>query len=282
MNQTDRELVGGVTFYARGVKKIYVADFWTNGEHCRKSLKTTNKKAARDRAVQLAAELSQGHYRPAPVAVGFEDAYEAYLMYLKTENRAKKTLTKYRGVFENFATFLGTIRVAKLGQVTATHFDKYRAGRAETRHPKTRYTEGVILKQLFRWAKTRKLIHDNPLVDVKLHKPRSGSKPTLSLDQVDRILASAKLPLRTYLSVLAFTGIRSGELRRLRLEDVDLAGGWVHVRSRPGEETKTRRERKLPVHPRLWLILESARKGSGTYLFTVGPSRKYPAGGPST
>ena len=54
--------------------------------------------------------------------------------------------------------------------------------------------------------------------------------------------------------LLAKLGLRPGELVRVLVEDVDFAAGWLHVRSRPelGAQTKTRRERAVP------LIAESA------------------------
>lgn len=79
--------------------------------------------------------------------------------------------------------------------------------------------------------------------------------------------------------MLAFAGMRVGELQRLRREDIDLAGGWVHVRSRPGAETKTRESRKVPVHPRLRAALERVPRSAGVWFFAAGPSRKHPAGG---
>jgi integrase len=48
--------------------------------------------------------------------------------------------------------------------------------------------------------------------------------------------------------VLAKTGLRVGELVHLMIEDVDLEGGWLHVRCTPELwETKTRRERQVPL-----------------------------------
>jgi integrase len=279
-SRNDREQVSDrVDIYPRGKKRIYVADFFDGGVHRRKSLRTANKKVAKDRALTIAANLARGQYQSAPEAVAVALAADQYLSYLTTENRAKKTLVKYAGVFKNFTMFLTRNGVTKLGQVTALHFDKFRAQRTGVKHPKTLYTEGVILKQLFRWAKTRKLVAENPLADVKLHKPKPGSKPDLSLAQVDQLLAAADEVLRPRLAVLAITGVRAGELRRLRREDIDLDGNWIHVRSRVGEETKNRKSRKIPVHPRLLPILERALRQAGPYLFTVGPSRKYPEGG---
>jgi len=81
------------------------------------------------------------------------------------------------------------------------------------------------------------------------------------------------------LAVLAFTGMRSGELQHLRKEDVDLAGDWIHIVNRPGAETKTRCSRKVPIHPRLHQILKSAPKSWGPWFFTAEPSNKYPNGG---
>jgi hypothetical protein len=129
-----------------------------------------------ERATKLAADLIGGTYQ-VPPAVTVRQAADDYVTSLRTEGRARKTIVKYRGVFGLFVAHLDRHRVTRLGQVTAGHFDKYRAERKEARHQKTIYCEGVILKQLFKWSKTRKLIADNPLADVKLHKPPLEPKP---------------------------------------------------------------------------------------------------------
>jgi site-specific recombinase XerD len=91
--------------------------------------------------------------------------------------------------------YLAGHHVSRLGQVTAGHFDRFRAERRDERHRKTLYNGGVIIKQLFKWAKTRKLIADNPLADVRLDKPPLEPKEGPSLAQVDALLAAADEPL---------------------------------------------------------------------------------------
>jgi integrase len=56
---------------------------------------------------------------------------------------------------------------------------------------------------------------------------------------------------------LAKTGIRSGELIHLLIEDLDLDGGWMHIRDKPdlGWRIKTRRERSIPLVPELVAVL---------------------------
>lgn len=276
----NRTRVGDrLTIYPRGKKGTYVADFWQDNVHRKVSLKTPNKKVATERATKIAADLHQGLFRPAPAAVEVGQAAADYVLALRTNERAAKTTVKYAGVFRVFVAFLAARRVTKLHQVTAGMFDAWRAERRAVRHPKTVYSESVIVKQLFKWAKGRKLLPDDPVAGVGLNKPPSEPKAGPSVDQVNAILAAADEPLKTWILVLALTGMRVGELRQLRPADVDVSGNWVHIHSRPGARTKTRRSRKVPLHPRLRAALEPLPQSGDAWFFTARPSRKYPGGG---
>jgi integrase len=283
-NGPDRVRVGeNVSMTPRGKKGIWVAEFWRDNRHCRRSLKTTNKKVASQRALQPAAELADGTYRTPPPTVTIRQAADDYLAYLETECRAQKTLVKYTGVFAVFVEFLAGPGVTRLAQITAAHFDRFRAERKRAgRHVKTMYTEGVIVKQMFRWTKTRRLILENPLADIKLNKPRLEPRGGPAFADVDRILAALSEPDRAMVAVLAFTGMRSGELQRLNPDDVDLKGNWIHIVSRVGAETKTRRSRKLPIHPRLRLLVSCTRGNALPMALyrpgDVGIRRQRPAG----
>jgi integrase len=271
MSETpERVRVGDhVVIYPRGKKKIYVADFWRDRQHCRQSLKTPNKKLALQRATKIETALATGMYNPPPAATTVEQAARDYVRHLETEGRAPKTLVKYRGVLKLFADFVAGSGVTRLTQVTATHFDRFRAHRKDARrHRKTMYTEGVIIKQLFRWARSRKLLAENPLADFKLDKPRLEPRGGPTLAQVDRVLAALNPSDRTAVATLAFTGLRDGELRRLKPEDLDLDGGWLHVRSREGAETKTRMSRKVPIPARLRPLLTALPRRPRTWLLT--------------
>lgn len=267
-----------VTIYPRGKKKVWCADFWRDGQHCRLSLKTANQKVALQKAMKLELELAGGTFRKPPSATTVRQACVDYLSYLETEHRARKTLVKYRGILDTFITFLELQRVSRLAQFTVTHFDRFRASRKPTHHPKTMYTEGVVIKQLLKWARSRKLITDNPLEDFKLAKPALEPLPGPSLEQVNRILEALSEPQRTQISVLGFTGMRSGELQRLQPEDLNLQENWLHIRSRQGAETKTRLSRKVPIHHRLSPLLQALRTSRRPWLFTMPASSRYPKG----
>jgi len=56
---------------------------------------------------------------------------------------------------------------------------------------------------------------------------------------------------------LAKTGLRTGELIHLLIEEVDLDEGWLHVHNKPdlGWRIKTRRERSIPLVPELAAVI---------------------------
>jgi anaerobic ribonucleoside-triphosphate reductase len=135
MNPHERIRIGDrVTIYQRGKKNIWCADFWRDGQHQRQSLKTANKKVATDRATKLAATLVDGSYhRPLPASI-IAETIDAYIDYLKTEGRARKTIVKYRGIFDTLLKFLMEQNVTRMSQFTAMHFDRFRAHRKHEHH----------------------------------------------------------------------------------------------------------------------------------------------------
>jgi integrase len=267
-----------VTIFARGKKKIWCADFWFEGKHHRQSLGTRSRKQAVRRAVRLDADLLSGKYqaqRPA-ASTTVRQAVENYLAYLRTEGRARKTLVRYQGELYALRDFLERHQATRLAQLTPLLFDRFRAERKADHSLRTLYHEGVVAKQFCEWCRVRKLLVVSPLVDYRLRKPEVEPKGGPSLEQVNRILAASKEPRTTQLAALAFAGIRSGQLRLLRPEDMDLEGGWITIN--PVEGAKTKRTVRVPIHPRLRAFLEKLPKRPRPWLFTERASRKYPDG----
>ena len=118
-----------VTIFQRGLKKIWQADFHKNGKHCIQSLKTSNQKVARERAMKLEVSLSDGTYQPAPSAITVATACDDHISYLKTEGRGERTIVKYMGIYKIWKEFLARQHVRYLHQYTPTHYDRFRAER---------------------------------------------------------------------------------------------------------------------------------------------------------
>ncbi len=282
--KTERLQVGEfTTIYPRGKKGVYTADFHHDGRHCRRSLGTSNLRIARQRAIKLEREIiggtwgrTKGVNNAAPRTI--RQGADEFLAFLEIEKRRPQTRKKYRGILYNFASFGEARNAGRLTDINMRLFDKFRAHRQPLVGAKTMHYEGSLLKSFFGWCRPRSLITENPLAEVKFRRPKPARRGGPTLAQIDAILAEADERRRPILAVLAFTGMRSGECRHLRPDDVDLRGNWLHIVSREGYETKTGECRDIPIHPRLRPFLERQPKHPRPWFFTGPATRKYPQG----
>ncbi|MDP6633658.1 MAG: tyrosine-type recombinase/integrase [Phycisphaerae bacterium] len=269
-----------VVVYRRGVKGIWTAEFSDGGEHRRRSLHTKNKKVAIQRATEVAGQLEAGRFRAAPNRVSILQAIGDYIEFLVTNNRAHRTITRYRGELNTFADFAAERNVRNLTQMSILVFDAYRAHRSKDHEPATVYHESVVIKQLFKWARKRGLIVSNPIVDYDLDKPRPKEKKAPSLEQVNLILQQCTPRRRAEIGVLAFSGMRSGEAQGLKRASVNLKDGWLDILDQVDGPTKTASSvRSVPIHPRLLALLRALPKQEHELFFVSEPSGIYPDGG---
>lgn len=158
-DKTKRIPVGEfTTIYKRGEKGIYTADFHHNGKHCRRSLYTNNLKVARKRAVELERQILNGEpVVPTTNGKSAQDnirpVIDEFLAHLETEDRRPKTLKKYRGILENFASFAQIQNMRRLADADMRIIDKFRAHRKPLIGPKSMHNEGVVLKGFFEWCR---------------------------------------------------------------------------------------------------------------------------------
>jgi integrase len=213
------------------------------------------------------------------MAKSLGEAVDAFVTQRRTENRRPKTVVKYRGFLKSFVEFATARGLQKPSEITALDIDEFRSLRRLTHSAKSMHNEGVMLKSFFRYCRQRRLIAESPMAEMVFKKPISAPRGGPGLGQIETILAAVGEPRYTQLALLAFSGLRSGELQRLQQLDVDLIGNWIQVVSRVGAETKTGRSRKVPIHPRLRPLLEAMSAPKRTWFFEAPRSKKYPAGG---
>jgi integrase len=111
-----------------------------------------------------------------------------------------------------------------------------------------------VLHRVFSFALDLDYIDANPAARVKATSPDARTYCILTDEELERLLAECSDPmLRLYVLLLAETGCRAySEALHLRWEDVDLAGGFLHIVSgRDGHRTKSGASRYVPLTPRL-------------------------------
>ena len=122
--------------------------------------------------------------------------------------------------------------------------------------PKTVRNIYVTLQMMWKSARAWQYVAHDALDGVVLPKRRTPRRFFFTQDEVTRILANAEEPYRTFYWLAAELGLRAGEICGLRLEDLDLEVGVVHVRQSAWrgklQEPKTpNATRSLAVSPNL-------------------------------
>jgi len=76
--------------------------------------------------------------------------------------------------------------------------------------------------------------------------------------------------------VAAFTGMRQGELFKLKAQDVDLSQNLIHVGGRPGFTTKAGNYSALPIHDRIKDLLAQRMANASPNVLLLGDGWRDP------
>lgn len=126
----------------------------------------------------------------------------------------------------------------------------------------------VPLKAIFKREVANGRLSVNPTVGLTLPAVRSRREWRHTLEQSVQLIATAPEEERALWATALFAGLRRGELRALRVDDIDLKAGVIRVTrgwdDKEGEqETKGRNRRKVPIGGEL-------RRHLTTYLMRTG------------
>lgn len=270
-----------IKLWRRGKKGIWTAEYWHNGKHHRKSLRTRNQKVAEKEATKLAARILEGNLPDSLKKYPLSQAMNDFVEQARLDGRDHKTILEYEKVFKGWKAYLTSMGVRTLQQITTEHYEQYRRLQAETgkKNGTTIHNHFRVIKQLMNWAKRHRRIHDNPLHEIRVAKPKPKQKPVPTLAQINLILMHASERDRPILAMAAFAGGRIGDIRTRHQGDMDLEDNWIHFVAREAASPKGGKSRKVPIHPRLKSILLTLARSRGPWLFCSKPSTKHPDGG---
>jgi integrase len=186
------------------------------------------------RADALSAIAKGGLRAPTPTTV--EQAWEAWSGGAKAgtiRNRSgdpfkPSTLRSYKGAMENrVLPELGSIRLADVARSDLQDL----ADRllADGLSASTVQVTLLPLRAIFGRAVDRGELAVNPCAGLKLPAVRGRRERYASPKEAEDLIAAAPEADRAIWATAMYAGLRLGELRALRVDDVDLAGGVIRV-----------------------------------------------------
>jgi integrase len=154
----------------------------------------------------------------------FKDILDDYMEYSKRNKRSHKN----DRVKEESFTKLFRGRLAT--DITSKDVEDFKANLVKDRKVATVNHYLKFLKAVFNRAMRRGLLTYNPVQSVKLFQEHNARNRCLSAEEETRLTEALPDALRPLVTLALHTGMRRGELRALKWQDVDFETGTAHVR----------------------------------------------------
>ncbi|MFX0009065.1 MAG: tyrosine-type recombinase/integrase [Candidatus Hermodarchaeota archaeon] len=276
--------------------KYWQVNFRINNIEYRFSLKTRNKTRADDLKKKIEYQIDLGLFPDIDNIVheaGNSANISQFVTLVEDEiknNASISTSWRRRQIIylNHFSQFLQNERIRFIHQIRISTMQKYRNWRlslssektGETISSKTVKDELMFIKsKIFDRAIEDKLITENPvnraLKDTKVDKKE---RPPFTEEEVELILANATNDFhRDFYTALYYTGSRFGEISHLLWSKVDFKNRQIHIDSRAEYKTKNRKDRVVPIHPKLLqVLLKREKRSDSCYIFPSPQNRSQP------
>ncbi|AGF48855.1 site-specific tyrosine recombinase XerD [Candidatus Kinetoplastidibacterium galati] len=152
------------------------------------------------------------------------------------EGLSKNTLSSYRGDIECFALWMENLyKKSILDDIVSEDIYKWLSENFFVIKSTTSNRRLASLKKFYTWSLREKLTKNNPCLLIKTSKQDKNVPKTLSESQVEELLKAPNVDTdiglrdRAMLETMYSTGLRVSELVNLKINDVNLSDGVVHI-----------------------------------------------------
>jgi integrase len=249
---------GTITYVKSSQRWLYQIDFGRlpNGKRDRKSKSFKNEADARQAlALELAKinkttyivaesaeKLSSGIYWQGSLVTSQTQLKDFFEYFLSLCTAKPHTIEGYFETARQIARRIGEVPLKDLTPELLTQFfNDFKKCYAQATINKT----FGFLKRVLEYAKERELISKNPM-DI-LRRPKTTKEGEANKqeykafkdDELRQVLKACKdyhISIYTVVKLLQYSGLRPGEARGLRWEDVDFKEGLIHVRQAATQE----------------------------------------------
>ena len=242
--------------YKRG--SVWWMSFSHNGRQYRRSTETEDKKLAIRIFDKIKGELAEGKwFEKVPVENHtFGELMDKYLQEHSSINKVAKSYVRDRGMAKRLRDFFGDIL---LSQISAKMISEYKIKRrGDGVSPRTINYELGLMSHAFSLAmKEWEWVTDNPVVRVRKERVNNKLERWLTLDEERKLLVASPLWLREIILFAIQTGLRQGEILRLKWSQIDFERKTLLI-----TEQKNRSVDTLPLSATALHVLKKKAPGN--------------------
>jgi integrase/recombinase XerC len=173
-------------------------------------------------------------HQPA-IPTAFAEAIDRFLRTQEGRNRSPQTIRAYRSDLTQLAAWLAsdTPLLVDPVDVTTDDLNEFLAHLAhQGLSGVSRARKLAAIREYYRFLKLAGVVDESPVEGVDTPKRERRGRTYLTPEEYHRLLAAAGAHPRDFCVLTLFiqTGIRISELCELKLDDIDLDAGMLHVR----------------------------------------------------
>lgn len=240
------------SIYKKG--NIFWIQYYRNGERRQESLGTKSRKIAKylcskkETEIVVTPNIPDGN-------VDIKQALDKYIELMCHHNTPK---TLYNDKIR-ISEYIKYLNARFINELTTNNFKEYLHYRLS--HGIVPNTANSIInnvRKFLNWCVEQNYIAINPLYKYKLYKIERKSRRFLTKKEINAIMKVAKTSkLFGMIATAFYTGMRKGELLRLKWSDIDYATNLVTVHI-----SKSKRCRHIPLSSKLKSILKALQPKS--------------------
>ena len=242
------------SLFKRG--KTWWVSYYALGKHVRRSLKTTNKKAADREKMAIEAKLLDP-YMEAPRRTNpkVADFWKVYLRWAK-EHKRPSAIERSTTFWNQLVGFTGANRI---DEITRSGVERFKIWRKQEGNAEQTINNGLReIKAIFnRGRKLGIITGRNPVDGVDLYPMPHRSPDFHTKEQLELLLKKAAdrgQELKWTVLLCGWAGLRKGEVANCRWEwfDFNREKPRIQVRSFEGFQIKDHDERSIPMNRRIY------------------------------
>jgi integrase len=204
-----------------------------------------------------------------------DDFAKEYLDYLRDVKKIRSG-DRSELALKHFTELYGA---RKLSEIKPSDIDDYKRLRANHVKDNTINRELTVIRAMFNYGKNRDRFYgDDPVSKTGMISVNDQIERILTIAEEARLLNNASEGLRPVIITALNTGMRQGEIRTLRWDNVDLVNGLITIHH---TNTKSKKIKRIFINAKLKEVFRGLRLKSGgsdyvfNYLDTDGQVKPY-------
>lgn len=268
--------------YAKSGKRAYRAKFKQDGRQITKAGFQTKKEAQKwivEEQGRLLEAKKATPLGPEPTDLMFSTATDQYLCDCAARMQQTTVSVKFTHL-KLFASWMG--KDFEMTSITNLMAQQYAISLLkdvpEPYDPKKTVNRHIRdLKAMWNWHRKRTLQGENPFACVDEYAEDTAPRYNPPPKDVAAVLAVAESWQRDFLTVLATTGARPGEIRKLTWDDVDISRATITLWTRK-RKGGARQPRTINMSPKLLELMTRRFNESGGDVVFTNPTTGKPLG----